>query len=125
MNTDNSDTLVAVTGASGVIGLHCVLALLEDGYRVRGTLRDLAREASLREALEKHVEIGDRLAFVAAELKRDDGWVEAFKGCDYVLHAASPIPRDVPKHEDELIVPARDGALRVLRMARPACAEWF
>ena len=125
MNTDNSDTLVAVTGASGVIGLHCVLALLEDGYRVRGTLRDLAREASLREALEKHVEIGDRLAFVAAELKRDDGWAEAFKGCDYVLHVASPIPRDVPKHEDELIVPARDGALRVLRMARPACAEWF
>jgi len=52
---------VAITGASGFIGLHCVLALLRDGYRVRGTLRDLAREASLRQALAKYVEIGDRL----------------------------------------------------------------
>jgi len=105
---------VAITGASGFIGLHCVLALLRDGYRVRGTLRDLAREASLRQALAKYVEIGDRLEFVSAELTRDDGKVEALKGCTYLLHVASPIPREIPKHEDELIIPARDGALRVL-----------
>ncbi len=52
MRTDNSATLVAVTGTSGFICLHCVLALLQQGFRVRGTLRDMAREASLREILE-------------------------------------------------------------------------
>ena len=61
MNNGNGDTLVAVTGASGLIVLHCVLALLQEGYRVRGTLRDLAREGDLRRALEKHVETGARL----------------------------------------------------------------
>lgn len=120
MSTDNSGTLVAVTGASGFIGLHCVLALLQEGYRVRGTLRDMAREASLRAALEKHVKVGGRLEFCAAELTSDAGWAEAFKDCSYVLHVASPIPREMPKHEDDLIIPARDGCLRVLRAASEA-----
>lgn len=120
MSEDNSATLVAVTGASGFIGLHCVLALLKQGYRVRGTLRDLARGDSLRAALAEHVEIGCRLEFVAAELTEDEGWAEAFRDCAYVLHVASPIPRKLPKHEDELIVPARDGTLRVLRAAGAA-----
>ena len=80
-----------MTGASGFIGLHCVLALLQQGYRVRGTLRDLAREGDLREALEKHVEPGARLEFVAADLLADAGWEAALEGCTYVLHVASPI----------------------------------
>ena len=71
---------MAITGASGFIGLHCVLALLRDGYRVRGTLRDLAREASLRQALAKHVEIGDRLEFVSAEFGNGLFATQAIKG---------------------------------------------
>ena len=63
---------------------------------------------------------GDRLSFYAADLESDAGWREAVAGCDYVLHVASPFPAAVPKHEDELIVPAREGALRVLRAARDA-----
>ena len=63
---------------------------------------------------------GDRLAFFAADLTADAGWAEAAAGCDFVLHVASPFPLNVPKHEDELIVPAREGALRVLRAARDA-----
>ena len=62
----------------------------------------------------------DRLTFAAADLERDAGWPEAVAGCDFVLHVASPFPLTAPKHEDELIVPARDGALRVLKAARAA-----
>ncbi len=120
MTKDKSNTLVAVTGASGFIGLHCALVLLRKGYRVRGTLRDMSRSDGLCQALEKHVEIGGRLDFVEAELTRDDGWVAAFDGCTYVHHVASPIPLAVPRHENDLIIPAHDGTLRVLAAANKA-----
>ncbi|HEV8550173.1 MAG TPA: aldehyde reductase [Polyangiaceae bacterium] len=106
-----------MTGASGFIALHCVRELLERGYRVRGTVRDLLAEAALRRAL-LPLEPGERLSFARAELLSDDGWAEALAGARYVLHVASPLPKAVPKDENELIRPAREGALRVLRFAR-------
>jgi dihydroflavonol-4-reductase len=112
-----ASTKVLVTGASGFVAMHCILRLLERGYRVRGTLRSLAREAQLRETLQKHAALDDRLEFVQADLLQDAGWPAAVQGCEYVLHVASPFPLEPPKHEDELIVPAREGALRVLRAA--------
>jgi nucleoside-diphosphate-sugar epimerase len=112
---------VLVTGGSGFIGSHCILQLLAAGHRVRTTVRSLTREADVRSLLKQGgVEPGDRLAFAAADLEKDQGWAEAVKGCDYVLHVASPFPPALPKHEDELIVPAREGALRVLRASRDA-----
>ena len=116
-----SGELVLVTGGSGFIAQHCVLKLFEAGYRVRATVRSLAREPEVRATLRAAgADVGDRLAFAAADLTADAGWTEAAAGCDYVLHVASPFPLTVPKHEDELIVPAREGALRVLRAARGA-----
>ena len=116
-----SGELVLVTGGSGFIAQHCMLELFEAGYRVRATVRSLAREAEVRATLKAAgADAGDRLAFFAADLTADAGWAEAVAGCDYVLHVASPFPLTVPKHEDELIVPAREGALRVLRAARGA-----
>jgi nucleoside-diphosphate-sugar epimerase len=113
--------LVLVTGGSGFIGTHCILQLLDAGYRVRTTVRSLQREADVRAMLKAGgAEPGDGLAFVAADLENDAGWAEAAAGCAYVLHVASPFPQSVPKHEDELIVPAREGALRVLRASRDA-----
>ena len=123
MSDSNVDTTVLVTGASGFIALHCVKQLLEAGYRVRGTIRTPAREASLRATLAKHLEADDRLSFVEANLDSDDGWAAAAEGCRYVLHVASPLPKEAPKHEDELIVPAREGSLRVLRAAKAAGVE--
>ncbi len=117
-----AETTVLVTGASGFIGLHCVRELLENGYRVRGTVRSLAREPKLRAALAKHVDTS-KFELVTADLMHDDGWAEAMRGCRYVWHVASPVPNAPPKHEDDLIIPAREGTLRVLRAASEAGVE--
>ena len=112
---------VLVTGGSGFIGSHSIVQLLAAGHQVRTTVRDLKREGDVRAMLRNGgAEPGSRLSFAAADLTRDAGWAEAVAGCEYVLHVASPLPPSVPKNEDELIVPARDGALRVLRAARDA-----
>jgi len=112
---------VLVTGGSGFIGSHIILQLLAARYQVRTTIRNLKREADVRAMLKVGgAELGDRVSFLAADLENDAGWPEAVGGCDYVLHVASPLPPSVPKHEDELIVPAREGTLRVLRASRDA-----
>jgi nucleoside-diphosphate-sugar epimerase len=112
---------VLVTGGSGFVAGQCILQLLAAGHDVRASVRDLSREAGVRATLSgAGVEAGSRLAFVTANLAADAGWPEAVAGCEYVLHVASPFPSAVPAHEDELIVPAREGALRVLRAARDA-----
>ncbi|MCA9677974.1 MAG: aldehyde reductase [Kofleriaceae bacterium] len=112
-----ADTTVLVTGASGFIAQHTILRLLEAGYRVRGTVRSLSREAEVRAVLAANGGALDRFELVAADLMKDDGWRDAVRGCRFVQHVASPLPSKPPKHEDELIVPARDGALRVLAAA--------
>ncbi len=114
---------VLVTGGSGYLGSWCVIELLRRGYEVRTTVRDLSREPEVRAAISPEVEPGDRLTVLAADLRRDEGWEEAVRGCDYVLHVASPFPPAQPKDPDELIVPAREGTLRVLRAGLDAGAE--
>jgi len=111
---------VLVTGGSGYLGGWCVVELLRRGYRVRTTVRDLAREAEVRATVGTQVDAGDRLTVLAADLLDDAGWGDAVNGCDYVLHVASPFPPAQPKDPDELIVPARDGTLRVLRASLDA-----
>jgi nucleoside-diphosphate-sugar epimerase len=113
-----SGETVLVTGGSGFIGSSCILDLLQAGYRVRTTVRSPEREAAVRELL--GAESAEALSFVTADLMADAGWGDAVSGCDFVLHVASPFPLGPPKHEDELIVPAREGALRVLAAARDA-----
>jgi len=120
MTNPITKSTVLVTGATGFIAMHTIVRLLQAGYRVRGTLRSPEREATLRNALAKHVELRDRLELCQADLTSDEGWALAARGCDFVLHVASPLPRKPPRHEDELIVPAREGTLRVLRAAKAA-----
>lgn len=106
---------VLVTGGSGFIGGWCVRLLLERGYAVRATLRDRTGEAALRAAVGAEDEA--RLAVHIADLTRDEGWAQAVAGCDHVLHVASPLGAGGGVGENDLVRPARDGTLRVLRAA--------
>lgn len=111
---------ILVTGASSFVGIHVILQLLEQGYTVRGTIRSLSKESEVREAVTKYGQPNDRLEFKAADLEQDAGWDEAMNGVDYVLHVASPFPLFEPENEDDLIIPAVHGTLRVLRAAHKA-----
>ena len=125
MNTPSEATLVTVTGASGFIALHCIRELLQRGYRVRGTLRNPDKQGAIRRALGAAGDDdagGDTagLTFVAADLNGDAGWDEAASGARFVIHTASPVPNREPKHADDVVVPAREGTLRMLRAASAA-----
>jgi dihydroflavonol-4-reductase len=110
----SSSSPILVTGASGFVAIHTIVQLLEQGYNVRGTLRTASREAEVRETISKYVQANDRFEILPADLEQDSGWDEAMKDVEYVLHVASPFPLFEPKHEDELIIPAVQGTLRVL-----------
>jgi len=114
---------VLVTGGSGYLGGWCVIELLQRGYQVRTTVRDTSREQGVRDIVASQGAAVENLSFFAADLLSDEGWSEAVDGCDYVLHVASPFPPAQPKDPDELIVPAREGTLRVLRAALDAGVE--
>ncbi|KPF55873.1 epimerase [Novosphingobium sp. AAP1] len=113
---------VLVTGGSGYIAGYIIRALLDEGWTVNTTVRDLAREAQLRAQLGGSYAT---LRFFKADLMDDKGWRAAMDGCSHVCHVASPITVQAPRQEDELILPAREGALRALRFARAAGVERF
>src|SRR3954449_1153267 len=108
---------VLVTGGSGFLAGWCIIGLLEQGYRVRTTIRNPSRERDVHAAVESQVPSPQHLTFHQADLTSDDHWDNVIEGCDYVLHVASPFPAKQPKDPDELIAPAREGTLRVLGLA--------
>ena len=113
---------VLVTGGSGYIAGFIIRQLVSEGWSVQTTIRNLSKEADVRDLLAVD---NSKLKFFEADLGSDQGWAEAMAGCSHVAHVASPFPAALPKHEDELIVPARDGALRVLRAAKAAGVNRF
>jgi len=118
--------VVLVTGASGYVAGHCILLLLSNGYKVRGTLRSLRRAGEVRQWLTKarrEIDPGEDLSFAEAELTDAKSWDAAMEGVRYVLHVASPIPSSMPKNPDDLIVPAREGTLNVMRAASRASVQ--
>jgi nucleoside-diphosphate-sugar epimerase len=108
---------VLVTGGTGFIARWCIVELLQRGYQVRTTVRSRSREQAVRDAVSRVVDPADPLTCAVADLTSDDGWDAAVAGCDYVLHVASPLGYD---GSGDLITPARDGTLRVLRAATAA-----
>jgi dihydroflavonol-4-reductase len=113
---------VFVSGGSGYIAGFLIRQLVAEGWTVHTTVRSLAKEAAVRKLLAVD---NSRLEFFAADLGSDAGWDAAMAGCGFVAHLASPLPHGVPKNADELIAPARDGALRALRAAKAAGARRF
>ena len=113
---------VLVTGGSGFVGSHVVLQLLNAGYTVRTTVRSFDKERSVRAMIENAgTKTEGRLSFCVADLLRDEGWLEASTGCDYVMHVASPLIATT--NEEEVIRPAVEGVLRVLHAARDASVK--
>ncbi len=112
---------VLVTGGSGYVGTQLIAALLREGTAVRTTVRSLDREAGLRKAVRRGDADDAGLEVVTADLMADDGWPAAVAGCADIYHVASPMIQ--PKDPDEVIAPAREGTLRVLRAARDAGAR--
>lgn len=115
------DETILVTGGTGFVGGWTIVELLRRGYRVRTTVRSLARESSLRDAIARAVDPDERLSVVAADLTADDGWAAAADGCYAVMHIASPLGDT--GQEADMICAARDGALRVLKAAVDAGAH--
>jgi nucleoside-diphosphate-sugar epimerase len=119
MLTTDANEQVLVTGGTGFTASHCILQLLQMGYRVRATLRSLKKQGEVIAMLRAGgIQSFEKLSFIEAKLTEDDNWDKAVKDCVYVLHIASPAGLTIPKHEDELIIPAVKGTLRVLRAAR-------
>ncbi len=111
---------VLLTGISGFVGQHCAVELLEKGYAVRGSLRNLSKEQEVREGIAKSIDAKANLEFCELDLLNDIGWDKAMEGCDYVLHVASPFVIAEPKDENEMIKPAVEGTLRALKAAKKA-----
>ncbi|MCA8868122.1 MAG: aldehyde reductase [Rhodobacteraceae bacterium] len=115
---------VFVTGASGFIGKHIVLRLLDDGYLVKGSVRSPAKAEEVRAAMAIHAadksDLENRLQLVELDLLLDGGWQQALSGCNALLHTASPFPMNDPQNEDEVIRPAVEGTMRALKAARAA-----
>ncbi|SEP38279.1 aldehyde reductase [Mucilaginibacter sp. OK283] len=112
---------VLVTGGSGFLANYCILQLLAEGYAVKTTIRRLDKKMAVINQLQAGgLQHPDRLYFIAADLTKDENWHEAVAGCTYILHVASPFPGNASKNENELIMPAKDGTLRVLCAAHSA-----
>jgi dihydroflavonol-4-reductase len=122
LNGTNRKRTVLVTGGTGYLAGWVTVGLLREGYEVRATLRNLHKESEVRTAIDEQVDSGSRLSFVAADLLKDEGWMTAMTGCQYVLHIASPMGQGTPKGTD-LVGPARGGTLRVLKAAAASGVE--
>lgn len=121
MENTQANKTVLVTGGTGFLGIHIILQLLHQDFDVKTTLRSLSKKDVIIKALQQGgIEDFSNLSFYEANLTEDKNWDEAVKNCDYVLHVASPFPAKDPKDENELIIPARDGALRLLKVSRDA-----
>ena len=111
---EEREALVCVTGAGGYVGSQLVRLLLAQGYRVRGTCRNPAKDKHLGDL----PGAAERLALVTADLLTPGAFDDAFADVTTVMHTASPCLVDVKDPQAELVTPAVEGTLNVLRAAQ-------
>ena len=109
---------ILVTGGTSYIGKHVIAQLIEKGYHVRTSIRDKSKSAEIKSDIEKHLGKEINLEFFEADLLHDDGWNDAVKGCDAIIHVAGPFPMSYEGGEKELTGPHEDGAMRIFRLAK-------
>lgn len=112
-----SSKKVLLTGVTGFLGSHTTIQLLNKGYEVVGTLRKKDRINSIIEIIGKHTPNIHNLTFAEADLNDSNVWFELTKNIEYIQHVASPFPRELPKQENDLIIPAKQGTLNILNAA--------
>lgn len=117
MDHNFNNRRVLLTGISGFLGSHTAIQLLNKGYKVTGTVRNLSRANDLKAIIEKHTPHIQNLTIAEADLNDESKWPELTKNIDFIQHIASPFPRSLPKHESELIEPAKNGVLNILKSA--------
>lgn len=108
---------VFVSGGSGYIALHCISKLINKGFVVKTSLRSMDRQDEVIQAISKVVDCTDKIEFCELDLTKDEGWDDEIKGCDYVLHVASPLMLGFPKNPDDIILPAVNGLKRCIASA--------
>lgn len=108
---------VLLTGVTGFLGSHTTIQLLEKGYEVIGTVRDKRNADAIRSIIGKHTQNISGLTIVEANLNDREVWYDLTRDIDYVQHIASPFPREMPRFENDLIVPAKEGTLNILTAA--------
>ena len=108
---------ILVTGANGYIAKHIILDLYKKNYSVIGTVRNLEYANTIKNDIETHLGRPIDIEFVKADLNSDNGWEDAVINCEAILHTASPFPSKRPKNENDLIIPAKEGTIRVLKAA--------
>lgn len=117
----NEKETVLVTGGSGFIASYCIISLLKNGYKVKASLRSLAKAELVKNMLKQGgLDSFEDLSFVEADLDNESSWIPAAEGCQYVIHVASPTPFTNATSEDDFVIPARNGVLYVLRAAKKA-----
>jgi nucleoside-diphosphate-sugar epimerase len=114
---------VLLTGISGFLGGHVALQLLNAGYTVRGSVRNLGKADKVRATLQRAGADISRLEFVALDLMKDAGWSDAMDGVRYLQHTASPFVIKIPEDKMELIAPAVEGTERALNAANARGVE--
>jgi dihydroflavonol-4-reductase len=114
---------VLLTGISGFIGLYCAKELLNAGFKVKGTVRNSVKQQQVIEAMKSNDISTINLQFFELDLTSDNGWDKAMKGCDFVMHVASPFRIANPKDENEMLLPAVEGTKRVLKAANKASVK--
>ncbi|KAK8469266.1 hypothetical protein PHAVU_005G034666 [Phaseolus vulgaris] len=112
--TTGAGQVVCVTGASGFIASWLVKFLLQRGYTVKATVRDLSDPKKVDHLLNLDG-AKERLHLVKANLLEEGSFDSAVQGCHAVFHTASPFFMGAKDPQTELLDPAVKGTLNVLK----------